>query len=124
METLDILGSEGGTGSAPRRYYPKDPSPAELSSGYAPRESSQSGTFPYPGEGRDLRLDSRHDARSRTYVEVFGGGAGVLYQKPRSKYEIYNDADKDLAQFFTVLRDRPDDPSGVAPVSPIFTVSV
>jgi DNA adenine methylase len=110
METLDILGSEGGTGSAPRRYYPKDPSPAELSSGYTPRESSQSGTFPYPG-GKggisDWIVDTMPD--HETYVEVFGGGAGVLYQKPRSKYEIYNDADKDLAQFFTVLRDRPDD---------------
>ncbi|MFC7139572.1 DNA adenine methylase [Halosimplex aquaticum] len=110
METLDLLGSEGGTGSAPRRYYPQDPGPAEINSGYTPRKSSQSGTFPYPG-GKggisDWIVDTMpaHD----TYVEVFGGAAGVIYNKPRSKYEIYNDHNEDLTQFFTVLRDRPDE---------------
>ncbi|MFC7238893.1 DNA adenine methylase [Saliphagus sp. GCM10025317] len=110
METLGLLGSEGGTGSAPHRYYPQDPGPAEVSSGYTPRESTQSGTFPYPG-GKggisDWIVDTMpaHD----TYVEVFGGGAGVMFNKPRSKYEIYNDHNEDLTQFFTVLRDQPDE---------------
>lgn len=110
METLDLLGSEGGTGSAPRQYYPQDPGPAEVSSGYTPRKSSQSGTFPYPG-GKggisDWIVDTMPD--HDTYVEVFGGAAGVIYNKPRSKYEIYNDHNEDLTQFFTVLRDRPDE---------------
>jgi len=82
---------------------------AQPSCPQATRHGSQSGTFPTLGKGgiSDWIVDTMPD--HETYVEVFGGGAGVLYQKPRSKYEIYNDADKDLAQFFTVLRDRPDD---------------
>ena len=40
-----------------------------------------------------------------TYVEPFGGGAGVLLQKSRSKNEIYNDLDGDIVNVFKVLRD-------------------
>lgn len=39
------------------------------------------------------------------YVEPFGGGGGVLLQKPRSKIEVYNDIDKRVVNFFSVLRD-------------------
>ena len=39
------------------------------------------------------------------YVEPFGGGAGVLLNKPRSKVEVYNDLDGDVVGFFRVLRD-------------------
>jgi DNA adenine methylase len=110
METLGLLGSEGGRGSAPRQYYPQTDESTEVSFGYSPRESTQSGTFPYPGskEGiADWIIDvmPEHD----TYVEVFGGAAGVLFSKPRSKYEVYNDHDDDLTQFFSILRDRPDE---------------
>ena len=41
----------------------------------------------------------------RTYVEVFGGGAAVLFAKPPSPVEIYNDIDSGLVNFFRVLRD-------------------
>lgn len=41
-----------------------------------------------------------------TYTEAFGGAAGVLIQKPRSKNEVYNDLDGDVVNFFRVLRDR------------------
>lgn len=41
------------------------------------------------------------------YVEVFGGGGSVLMNKPRSNVEVYNDKDKDVVQFFQVLRDKP-----------------
>jgi len=79
-----------------------------MSAGYSPRK--------YPiwyvsiPEGRErspwiIDIMPAHD----TYVEVFGGAAGVIYNKPRSKYEIYNDHNEDLTQFFTVLRDRPDE---------------
>ncbi|MET3654058.1 DNA adenine methylase [Dyella japonica] len=42
----------------------------------------------------------------RTYVEPFGGAAGVLLQKPRAYGEVYNDLDGDVVNFFQVLRDQ------------------
>ncbi len=41
-----------------------------------------------------------------TYVEPFGGAAGVLLQKPRCYAEIYNDLDGDIVNFFRVLQDE------------------
>jgi DNA adenine methylase len=41
----------------------------------------------------------------RTYVEVFGGGASLLFAKPVSRLEVYNDVDSGLVNFFRVLRD-------------------
>lgn len=43
------------------------------------------------------------------YVEVFGGSASILLNKPRSQIEVYNDADGDVVNFFDVLRDRPEE---------------
>ncbi len=43
------------------------------------------------------------------YVEVFGGSAAVLLNKPRSEHEVYNDLDERVVSFFRVLRERPDD---------------
>lgn len=40
-----------------------------------------------------------------TYVEPFGGAAGVLMQKPRSASEVYNDLDGDIVNVFRVLQD-------------------
>lgn len=37
------------------------------------------------------------------YVEVFGGGGSLLFAKPVSQLEIYNDLDEALYEFFTVL---------------------
>jgi len=41
-----------------------------------------------------------------TYVEPFGGAAGVLLQKPRSLSEVYNDLDTDVVNVFRVLQDK------------------
>ena len=43
------------------------------------------------------------------YVEPFGGAASVLLQKQRSFVEVYNDLNKRVVNFFSVLRERPDD---------------
>jgi len=40
-----------------------------------------------------------------TYVEPFGGAAGVLMQKPRCYAEVYNDLDGEIVNVFHVLRD-------------------
>ncbi len=42
--------------------------------------------------------------KHQTYVEPFGGAAGVLLQKPRSYAEVYNDLDGEIVNFFRVLR--------------------
>jgi len=42
----------------------------------------------------------------RVYTEVFGGGASVLMQKPRSYAEVYNDLDGEVVNVFRVLQDR------------------
>lgn len=41
----------------------------------------------------------------KAYIEVFGGGAGVLLRKPRSTVEVYNDLDEQVVNFYQVLRD-------------------
>lgn len=51
--------------------------------------------------GRLLPLIPPH----HTYVEVFGGGAALLFNKEPSPVEVYNDIDGNLVNFFRVLRD-------------------
>lgn len=110
MEVLELFDSEGGSGRSPRRYHPIEPEPTSEPPGYSPRKSSSTSKLPYPGGKSKLApWIIQHIPQHDTYVEVFGGGAGVLFNKPRSKYEIYNDVDGDLTQFFRVLRERPSD---------------
>lgn len=40
-----------------------------------------------------------------TYVELFGGSAAVLLQKPVSRVEIYNELDGEVVNYFRILRD-------------------
>lgn len=47
----------------------------------------------------------KHMPSHASYVEPFGGGAGVLLRKTRSYLEVYNDLDGDVVMFFQVLRD-------------------
>ena len=44
----------------------------------------------------------------KSYVEVFGGAASVLFKKQPSKNEIYNDINSEVFNLFKVLRDSPD----------------
>jgi len=48
-----------------------------------------------------------HFPEHHCYVEVFGGGASVLLQKPPSKVEVYNDKYVEVVNFFLILRDKP-----------------
>lgn len=41
----------------------------------------------------------------KTYVELFGGGASLLHDKPPSRVEVYNDTDRGLVNFWQVVRD-------------------
>ncbi|OGC94104.1 MAG: hypothetical protein A2W25_12025 [candidate division Zixibacteria bacterium RBG_16_53_22] len=43
------------------------------------------------------------------YVDLCGGAASVLIRKPRSRLETYNDIDRNVVNFFRVLRDQPDE---------------
>lgn len=39
------------------------------------------------------------------YLEVFGGGASLLFAKQPAKFEVYNDIDNGLVNLFRVIRD-------------------
>ena len=63
--------------------------------------------FPYVGGKSSLikKLLS-YIPRHETYVEVFGGSGELLFSKSRSKNEVYNDINDDLANLFIVVRDN------------------
>lgn len=42
------------------------------------------------------------------YVEIFGGGAWVLFGKPKSNVEVLNDIDQELITFYRVIRHQPE----------------
>ncbi len=47
-----------------------------------------------------------HFGPHETYCEPFGGAASVLLAKPRAKFEVYNDLNTEIVNFFQVLRDH------------------
>ena len=59
----------------------------------------------FGGKGNMLRRLLPLIPMHETYVEVFGGGAALLFAKEISPLEVYNDIDSGLVTFFRVLRD-------------------
>ena len=51
----------------------------------------------------NLPTDAKH------FCDVYGGSAAVLINREPAPVETYNDLDSELANFFAVLRDKPDD---------------
>lgn len=43
------------------------------------------------------------------YIEVFGGTAGILLNKPRVDVEVYNDINSLIVNLFSVIRDNPEE---------------
>ena len=50
-------------------------------------------------------MSTPHD----TYVEGFGGAGHIIFAKPASKVDVYNDIHPGLINFFTVLQTQPDE---------------
>ncbi len=74
------------------------------------RDGNRVSVFPYPGgKGRNSDWIIEKIPPHDTFVEVFGGSAAITFNKPVSKYEVYNDVNDDLVQFFNVLRERTDE---------------
>lgn len=66
--------------------------------------------FPYiGGKGRHADWIVSQFPEHKMYVELFGGAGAVLFTKPRSKVEVYNDLDGHIVHFFRVLREQPDE---------------
>src|SRR4051812_9447877 len=64
--------------------------------------------FAWPGGKRALKkvllqLIPKH----RAYVEVFAGSAKLLFAKEPSRWEVINDVNDDLLNFFRVVKHRP-----------------
>jgi len=57
------------------------------------------------GKGQMVSKLLRFIPPHRIYVEVFGGGASLLFAKEPSPVEVYNDIDSAVVNFFRVLRD-------------------
>jgi hypothetical protein len=51
-----------------------------------------------------LPMFPKHDG----YVEVFGGSAYMLFSKEPSKWEVLNDYDSNLMNFWSVIKNAPD----------------
>ena len=59
----------------------------------------------FGGKGRLVPWLLNFVPSHRYYLEVFGGGASLLFAKFPALFEVYNDLDAGLFSFFKVLRD-------------------
>lgn len=72
----------------------------------SPRTKKSRPAFPYFG-GKSSHADKIIPYLSpqfKTYIEVFGGSAGLLLAKPPHPVEVYNDIYEPLVSFFRILR--------------------
>lgn len=111
MESLGLLASEGGEGRAPRVFFPPAPTPNEgQESTSTEPPGNQVSVFPYPGgKGRKAEWIIDKMPPHTCFCDVFGGSGAIIYNKPPSGNEVYNDRNEDLVQFFRVLRNREDE---------------
>jgi len=64
--------------------------------------------FAYPGGKWPVRhLIVSAFPKHRTYVDVFGGAASILITKERSEGEVFNDLNREIVNFFRVVKHRP-----------------
>jgi DNA adenine methylase len=68
-------------------------------------QNRHSASVPNWGQFSELRRQTRLPGHE-TFVEVFGGSATILLNKPPSEVEVYNDLDDDFVCFFQTLRDH------------------
>lgn len=87
------------------------PSDAQDADGIDRAQSNRKvSAFPYIGSKTFLAPWIVENLRDHeTFVVPFGGAAGVLLNKPRSRAEIFNDRDEYVVRFFEAVRDRPDE---------------
>ncbi len=60
----------------------------------------------FGGKGQLVPKLLKYVPKHTYYCEVFGGGANLLFAKEPSSFEVYNDIDSGLVNFFKVLRDE------------------
>ena len=66
--------------------------------------------FPfYASKSSRLKPILAHLPPTRSFVDVFGGSAAILMNRPRSNIETLNDLNHDITNFFRQLRDHPED---------------
>jgi len=44
--------------------------------------------------------------KHKTYIELFFGGGGMFFKKPKAKYNVVNDIDDDVFNLFMVIKER------------------
>lgn len=71
--------------------------------------SYQNSPIPYVGGKRAMReiILKSFPLIYRRYIEVFGGGASILFAKHRERFEVYNDFNSDLVNMFRCVKERP-----------------
>lgn len=75
--------------------------------------------FPYYGAKANLApWIVSHLPAHRAYIEPFAGSAAVLMAKAPSHYEVINDLDGEVVNFWRVLRDQHDDLVGALQLTP------